>query len=322
MPTFCGIPLVNMLLYPRHLFTDPEFLQKGWPAWFQNEHPLNLEIGCGYGHFLSYMARRFPEQNFIGLDIVNKILRQLGRALERDGLNNARVCKLDANLALRELFPDGSLANLYILFPDPWFKERRLKRRIMRAETLPEMLRVLAPGGHLHFVSDDTDYAQDARALLDACPQLQAVPFPEIEVRTKYERKWLQQEKQITRLSYQLEVSQKKSEVWPAYAVTPVIPLQNWGAEQAEAFWKGFQPLKEISEGWIIRVTACYYAAVEGRLLLRCLLAEEGALALHFWLEVSAQGHLELARGSCLPRLRHRQILLEKMARLIERVLN
>lgn len=304
-----------MLLYPRHLFLDPTFLREGWSAFLPGDGPLNLEIGCGYGHFLSYMAQRFPEQRFIGLDIINKILLQVDRRLQRDGLSNARVCKLDAVVALRELFPTGALANVYILFPDPWFKERRLKRRILRAETLPELLRVLKPGGCLHFVSDDADYAADAHQLLNACPRLRALPFPDLETRTKYERKWLEQEKTIFRYCYQL-VDGPEPAAWPGFEPHASVSLKDWGAEQAADFWAHFQPLKAQTEAQVLKFLACYRSG--DRLLLKGLLADTGSLALEFWVEIDPQGQLSLAAHSCLPRLQNRARLLADLADLIQ----
>jgi tRNA (guanine-N7-)-methyltransferase len=305
-----------MLLYPRHLFLDPTFLAQGWQAWLPGEGPLNLEIGCGYGHFLSYMATRFPEQRFIGLDIINKILLQVDRRLQRDGLANARVCKLDAVVALRELFPRGSLANIYILFPDPWFKERRLKRRILRSETLPELLRVLKPGGCLHFVSDDTDYAADALQLLEACSRLQAVPFPDLETRTKYERKWLEQDKTIHRYAYQL-VEGPEPALWPGYDSRAAIVLRDWTADKGLLFWQNFQPLKALNPNQVLKFLACYRSGES--LLLKGLLADTGSLALEFWVEIDPQGQLTLAPHSCLPRLQNRARLLTELADLIQR---
>lgn len=307
-----------MLIYPRHLFTDRNFLTQGWSAWLSGEGPLNLEIGCGYGHFLIKMASQFPEQRFIGLDLVNKILVQVARQLERAGLHNACVCKLDAVLALRELFLDRSLDNLYILFPDPWFKERRLKRRILRADTLPEMLRVLKPGGHLHFVTDDADYAQDAQALLSSCQGLKAAPFPELEISTKYERKWREQEKEIYCFCYQRLSERAVTASWPDLSQPLQFQFPDWSPEHSQAFWRAFKPRQQMRSQWVLKLMACYYDPTVHSLLLRCLFSETGALALAFWLEISARGQLTLAPGSYLPRLRQRQQLLEEIASLIQ----
>jgi tRNA (guanine-N7-)-methyltransferase len=308
--------LVIPLLYPHHLFLNSEFLQKGWQTWLPGDGPLNLEIGCGYGHFLSYMAERFPEQRFLGLDIINKILRQVDRRLQREQLYNAQVCKLDAVVALRELFPTNSLANIYILFPDPWFKEKRLKRRILRPEMLPELLRVLKPGGCLHFVSDDPDYAADAFQILESQSNLSALPFPDLETRTKYERKWLEQEKTIQRYCYQLQAEPHEPAIWENQEIHSHTEITHWTPEQAEQFWQRFKPLKQIKQGQVLKIMACYRA--QNTLLLRLLLVEEGSMALSFWIEIKPNGELLIAPSSCLPRLRNRQKLLVEIAKMIQ----
>jgi tRNA (guanine-N(7)-)-methyltransferase len=306
-----------MLLYPAQLFADSDFLASGWAHWLPGSGPLNLEIGCGYGHFLTAMATRFPQQRFIGLDIISHILGQVSRRLAREGLTNACVCKLDAVLALRELFPAGSVDNLYILFPDPWFKERRLKRRILRTETLPELLRVLKPGGHFYFVTDDSDYARDAHDLLENCAQLSRQPFPDLELNTKYERKWLLQDKTIHRFCYRLQTALFIPESWPGYSGQPEYLLPNWGAKDNRYCWEQFTPQQILTAGDILKLTACYWSEPDQALLLRCLLAAQGALALPFWLELNA-GCLQVPTGSFIPRLRQRENILEQVAALLQ----
>lgn len=307
-----------MLIYPRHLFTDSHFLQHGWTAWLPGEGPLNLEIGCGYGHFLIHMAQQFPQQRFIGLDLVNKILLQVSQQIMRAGLKNACVCKVDANFALRELFPDYSLDNIYIFFPDPWFKERRLKRRILRAETLPEIVRVLKPGGYLYFVTDDQDYAQAAQALLQSNRSLQAVPFPTLELGTKYERKWREQKKNIYRFCYQRQGHIARPASWPNFFEPVALQLQAWTPARHHMFWQYFKPRQRIELPRILKLMACYYEPLEQRLLLRSLFCQEGMLPFTFWLHISMDGILSLAPGSYLPSLRQRQQLLQEIATLIQ----
>lgn len=118
-----------------------------------------LEIGFGGGEHLAAQAARCPDVGFIGVEpFVNGVAKLL-RAVERDGLANVRVLMDDARLLLEALEPE-SVERVFILFPDPWPKQRHHKRRIVNPHTLAECARVLAPGGRLLLATDHADYAR------------------------------------------------------------------------------------------------------------------------------------------------------------------
>lgn len=296
-----------MLYFPRQLFQSQAFLEQGWQGLFEKEAPLNLEIGCGYGHFLIYMAQKYPEQNFIGLDIVNKILRKVEKRIENAELDNALACKIDANLVLRELFPEGSLDNLYILFPDPWFKDRHQDRRMVRTENLPLFVKALKTGGVLHFVSDDPPYAAQAKELLDSVPEFEPAPFPDIEIKTKYEKKWLKQNKTIARYAYRKK-SPTEPQEWPQQAKA------NWAlslAPNPNTLLKKFKPNVYKAPDLVLRVKNAYQNPLNTHLLFQMVLAEPAQMAHEFFVEVDAEGVLSIPQGSYLPRILGREKVMQ-----------
>lgn len=309
-----------MLIFPKDLFHNPAFLSAGWDSFFPAAQPLNLEIGCGYGHFIQYMAQRFPEQNFIGLDIVNKVLQRAAKRVE--GLANAHVCKGDAALVIQELVADASLANLYILFPDPWFKDRHQERRIMRASTLPQFARKLQPGGHLHFVSDDPPYAEAAKALLDASPLFESVPFPEIEIKTKYEKKWLAQQKEIWRFCYRRkpEADLPSPQPWQPQALAAELPLEVTPELRARLQRWQLQLYREGDH--VIRFRGAYRNLKADRWLIRLTLAEPGLMSHTLFVELDGAGQLRIPDTSYLPRVLHRQDIFALMGRAIAALVN
>jgi tRNA (guanine-N7-)-methyltransferase len=124
-----------------------------------------LEIGFGSGEHLLWQAERHGDVGFIGCEpFVNGIASLLG-AVEARNLTKIRIHDGDARDVLAWL-PDRSIGRMFILFPDPWPKKRQIKRRLLSAETVKELARVLAPGGELRFASDDADYAAAALALI------------------------------------------------------------------------------------------------------------------------------------------------------------
>jgi len=136
---------------------------------FPVRRPLALEIGCGTGHFLIEMARRYPERNFLGIDIYNKGCYKTCNKVDECQLPNVRVMRVEARYLLAHHLRRESLQAVYINCPDPWPKKRHRNRRLVNADFLNGLLHFLQPGGDLYFSTDFTDYATDVAELI---PQL------------------------------------------------------------------------------------------------------------------------------------------------------
>ncbi|MDE1904797.1 MAG: tRNA (guanosine(46)-N7)-methyltransferase TrmB [Alphaproteobacteria bacterium] len=119
---------------------------------------LWLEIGFGAGEHLAAQARAHPDVAVLGAEVFENGIAKLLAAIEREGLANVRLFVDDARLLLARL-PDRSLGRAFILYPDPWPKERHKKRRIVAPETLDQLARTLCPGAELRVATDDADYA-------------------------------------------------------------------------------------------------------------------------------------------------------------------
>lgn len=125
-------------------------------------HPVDdvwIEIGFGGGEHLAHMAEHHPEIGFIGSEpFIDGTAKLLAVAVDR-GLDNLRLWPDDARDLLERL-PSASIGRCYILFPDPWPKARHHRRRIISAETLATLARILAPGGILRLATDHTGYCR------------------------------------------------------------------------------------------------------------------------------------------------------------------
>ena len=116
-----------------------------------------LEIGFGGGEHLAHQAALHPEISFIGAEpFVNGVAKLLA-LIEDAGLQNIRIHDHDARVLL-EALPDGVFERIYLLYPDPWPKQRHNKRRFVSAETLEAFHRILRPDGLFLFASDIEDY--------------------------------------------------------------------------------------------------------------------------------------------------------------------
>ena len=116
---------------------------------------IELEIGPGRGGFLFERARAAPEVALVGLEVRRKWARLVDDRLKKEGLGErARVFAEDAKHALARVGPDGGVLRIFLHFPDPWWKKRHEKRRVMGDAFVAEAARLLAPGGDLFFQTD------------------------------------------------------------------------------------------------------------------------------------------------------------------------
>lgn len=180
-----------------------------WPDVFARKAPLDLEIGIGNGSFLVPFAEAHPERNIVGIDIEAEFVVKADRKLSRLGLTNARLLIGDAKLYLYKLFADRGVENLYIHFPDPWFKKRHKKRRLINPVFLKLAARRIS--GKVRVATDDEEYrdwvveAMSGASCFDSGPAWLDQPasdyFP-----TKYEKKWRSEGKPVYYMDFEKRV--------------------------------------------------------------------------------------------------------------------
>ncbi len=135
-------------------------------ALFGRRAPVHVEIGFGNGESLAAMAAAHPESDYLGIEVHRPGVGVLLRRAAVEGLANLRVLSMDAREVFERRIPDGSLAAVYLFFPDPWPKKRHHKRRLLQAEFVSLVQRKLAPGGVFHLATDWQDYAEHMLAVL------------------------------------------------------------------------------------------------------------------------------------------------------------
>jgi tRNA (guanine-N7-)-methyltransferase len=119
--------------------------------------PIWLEIGFGGGEHLADQAACRPAIGFLGCEVYENGIARLIAEIDRRGLANIRVFSGDARLLLAAL-PAASVDRVFILFPDPWPKERHKKRRLVAGETLDRLAAIMRGGAELRLATDDPDY--------------------------------------------------------------------------------------------------------------------------------------------------------------------
>ena len=138
-----------------------------WAAFFGNDRPVELDIGCGRGMFLVNASLAHPDANYLGVELDYTEARRGAKRLQKRSLSNARVIGGDAKELLAKRIPPHSVAVAHVYFPDPWWKRKHKKRRLFTDEFVDLLARVVQPGGEVHSWSDVEDYFQVISALMD-----------------------------------------------------------------------------------------------------------------------------------------------------------
>jgi tRNA (guanine-N7-)-methyltransferase len=145
-----GQPAVKAL----DLFRNP----LAWDQILPGGSAVELEIGCGKGLFLQSAGGRHPERQFIGIELAAKFANRAALRIAKSGLSNVAILRGDAQQFMQQVVPDACLYRLHVYFPDPWWRNKHKKRRVLNEQTLQDIQRTLIAGGELHFWTDVLDY--------------------------------------------------------------------------------------------------------------------------------------------------------------------
>lgn len=176
---------------------------------FGRQAPCHLEIGFGMGEALLEMARKHPENNYLGVDVYLPGIGQLLLGIREMGITNIRIDRRDA-MEVLALLPAGSVRRVCLFFPDPWPKQRHHKRRLVQAPFVEKLHRVLEPGGHFHAATDWDHYARQIFGVMEADDGFsnrsgsgEFYPGPEDRPLTKFEKRGLRRGHEVRDLLYE-----------------------------------------------------------------------------------------------------------------------
>jgi len=179
---------------------------------FGNDHPLEIDLGCGDGTFLVKMAEHFPERNFIGIERLLGRVRSVSKKIEQRGLTNAKVLRLESLYTLEWFLKPNSVSRLHLLCPDPWPKARHHKRRLVQAPFINALHKALIPNGEFLFKTDHPEYFEWVKEEMAAfthkftelnwpeSPEPNALFYP----KTDFQIHWESQGKPIHRIRFQM----------------------------------------------------------------------------------------------------------------------
>ena len=204
-----------LMQYAPIVVLEPEQHKGKWQDVFGNANPIQMEVGMGKGKFISTMARQHPEINFIGVEVIEEVLLDAVKRMNRaEGIpENLRLVWINASL-LEDLFLPGEVDRIFLNFSDPWPKTRHAKRRLTHKGFLDQYAAILKAEGQVHFKTDNQGLFEFSLNEFSACGwRLQNIQLdmyqklPEGNVATEYETKFHNQGMPI----YRLEAVKPKS---------------------------------------------------------------------------------------------------------------
>lgn len=171
------------------------------PAVFGRSAALEVDLGCGDGTFLASIAAENPDRNFLGIERLVGRVRTACRKIERAGLTNARVLRIEISYAIERLLPANSVAVFHIMFPDPWPKRRHAPRRLVNESFLASLHRALRSDGLVRIATDEADYFRQITRLVLPSQLFSIIADPSPTTATsKFERRFTRRGAPIHRL--------------------------------------------------------------------------------------------------------------------------
>ncbi|HMB62042.1 MAG TPA: tRNA (guanosine(46)-N7)-methyltransferase TrmB [Eudoraea sp.] len=205
----------NVLQPGREEILNGAFALRGkWRNHFGNDHPIVLELGCGKGEYAVGLARKYPEKNFIGIDIKGARMWKGAKAALEEKLEN--VAFLRIQIALIDLvFSQNEVSEIWITFPDPQIKYKRTKHRLTNPVFLEKYRAILEEKGEIHLKTDSGFMHGYTIGLLQGLGyeiayanhdiyKNEGSPKEVLNIQTFYEKQYLDEGKPITYIRFRV----------------------------------------------------------------------------------------------------------------------
>ncbi|HER5450999.1 TPA: tRNA (guanosine(46)-N7)-methyltransferase TrmB [Streptococcus pyogenes] len=181
---------------PHYVILNPEDAKGRWHDVFENDRPIHIEVGSGKGGFITGMALKNPDINYIGIDIQLSVLSYALDKVLASEVPNVKLLRVDGS-SLTNYFEDGEVDMMYLNFSDPWPKTKHEKRRLTYKDFLDTYKRILPEHGEIHFKTDNrglfeyslASFSQYGMTLRQIWLDLHASNY-EGNVMTEYEEKF------------------------------------------------------------------------------------------------------------------------------------
>ena len=207
----------NVLQPTREEAVSGNFELKGkWNSnFFKNDNPIILELGCGKGEYSVGLAERYPESNFIGIDIKGARFWRGAKTAVEGGLLNVGFIRTQIEL-IEHFFAEGEVTEIWITFPDPQIKYKRTKHRLTNTEFLQRYKKILKPDGVVNLKTDSEFMHGYTLGLLHGeghevlyanhnVYKNEGAPEVVTAIQTFYEKQYLEVDKAITYIRFKIK---------------------------------------------------------------------------------------------------------------------
>jgi tRNA (guanine-N7-)-methyltransferase len=202
----------NVLIYQQDPVLGGGIGPVDWESHFGNDSPVTLELACGKGDYTLGLARLFPGESFVGVDIKGNRIWKGARIALDERLENVAFLRAPIDQLDRLLKPH-SVREIWITFPDPFLRKSKAKKRLTHLRFLHVYQRVLVPGGRISLKTDSAelyDYTKEVLAengcgiIRDIPDVYRETPDTVLGIRTFYEQMHLENGRTIRYLQFTL----------------------------------------------------------------------------------------------------------------------
>lgn len=207
----------NVIQPTREEVVNGELEMKGkWnKEFFKNNNPIVLELGCGKGEYTVGLAEKYPEKNFIGIDIKGARFWRGAKTADENNMNNVGFLRTQIEL-IEHCFAENEVDEIWITFPDPQIKYKRTKHRMTNAAFLQRYKKILKPNGLMHLKTDSEFMHGYTLGLLHGeghevlyanhnVYKNEGAPEVVTSIQTFYEKQYLEINKPITYIQFKIK---------------------------------------------------------------------------------------------------------------------
>lgn len=206
----------NVFQPKREELTEGDFHLKGkWRSEvFKNDNPIVLELGCGKGEYSVGLAKRYPNHNFVGIDIKGARFWRGAKTAIEENITNVAFIRMQIEL-VEYAFAENEVDEIWITFPDPQIKYKRTKHRMTNSNFLKRYKSILKPEGIMHLKTDSEFMHGYTLGLLHGeghevlyanhnVYKQEGSPEEVTTIQTFYESQYLEQNKPITYIRFKI----------------------------------------------------------------------------------------------------------------------
>ncbi len=180
----------------------------GWnDLFFKNDNPIILELACGRGEYSLELARRYPDKNFIGVDIKGARIWQGATFALKEKLGNIAFLRTRIE-HISDFFKEGEIDEIWITFPDPFLRKSKANRRLTSPHFINHYRKILKQNGIVNLKTDSPqlyEYSMETLSSDDKCTILYTkddiykdeLEYPDLDIKTYYEKMHLEDNRKI-----------------------------------------------------------------------------------------------------------------------------